>query len=119
VRNSLVEEYPGYAPEVFTAGKIEGQVRQLYGIVREPAVQRTEAGQALARYVVARDKAMQIAQAQGRASFARADSMRSVRTWLRDVGGALVDEYPQFAELWDRVLEREMTNDEEEVAVSA
>ena len=119
IRDALVAEYPGYEPEKFEAGTVETKIRSLQAAVDEPAIAKTEAGKALAKYLAAREKAVAAANAKGLAGFGRAKSMRSTRTWLRDIAETLSAEHPQFLPLYERVLEREMIDDEATEAASA
>lgn len=112
VREALVDDYPGYEPEKFELGRTEVAIRQLRSAVNDPKVAKTDAGQALAAYMRARDKAVEAAQAAGYAGFGRANAMAPVRAWLRDIADTLTEEHPDFLPLYDRVLEREMKDDE-------
>ncbi|HUR52880.1 MAG TPA: hypothetical protein VMZ71_02030 [Gemmataceae bacterium] len=119
VRDALVAEYPGYEPEKFEAGTVESKIRSLQAAAEEPAIVKTDAGQALVRYLAARDKAIAAANAKGLSGFGRAKSMRSTRTWLRGIAESLAAEHPNFLPLYERVLEREMVDDEVTEAASA
>lgn len=119
VREALVEEYPGYEPERFERGKIEATIRELYGVVKEPVVARTDAGKGLAKYLAARDKAMEVAKAKDLAGFGKAKQMRGVREWLREVAEAIAAEHPDFLPLYERTLEREMVDDDTPEVIGA
>jgi hypothetical protein len=112
VRDALAEDYPGYEPEKFELGKTEGAIRQLRSALDDPKIAKTDAGQGLAQYMRARDKAMAAAQAQGLAGFGKAKSMAGVRSWLRDIADTITEEHPDFLPLFDRVLDNEMVVDD-------
>lgn len=112
VREALTEDYPGYEPEKFELGRTEVAIRQLRSAVDDPTVTKTDAGQALVAYMRARDKAVETARAAGYAGFGRANAMAPVRAWLRDIAETLTEEHPDFLPLYDRVLEREMKDDD-------
>ena len=120
VKKALQDEYPGYREsEEGELGMIEratpeGKVAQLKEAVKDPAIKTTQAGQATVLYLQARDKAQGLADKKGLASFNQAKQMKTTRDWLRNIGNALVKEYPEFAPLWEQVFDREMNDDTEE-----
>jgi hypothetical protein len=64
-------------------------------------------------YLKYRQQALDAAQAQGLATFASAGSAVGLRTWLRGAADRIVSVHPEFEQLWDRVLERELKDDTE------
>lgn len=113
LRDALVTDYPGYEPGTRDATKTRRQIEELARALEVPKLARTDAGQAVATYMQAREKAKAAAQELGLApdSFATAKGARHLRDWLRDLAGALSEEHPDFAPVWDRLLERELADD--------
>lgn len=113
VREALAKEYPGYVPEQFDPAKTPRRIRELENALEEPKLAATPAGEALKTYFEARTLATQSARAAGLTSFSSAKKAAPVRQWLRDVATALIEEHPEFAEMFDQVLSREMVSDDE------
>ena len=123
---ALAEDYHGYNFGRPIKGKgsrvtTETMIVQLEGIVDEDAVRDTPAAQATARYLEARDlmqaqvdrrRAAGETTAQG---FQTAKSTRQERDTLREMADSLMEEYPEFERVWDRILRFELLPIEEEV----
>jgi len=112
VKEALIDEYPGFEPERFVAGENEKKIRELYNAIEEPVIAKSDAGKALVKYLSARDKALESARSKGYEGFGRPKALRSTRSWLRDIAEALSEDHPEFLPLYERVLEREMVDDE-------
>jgi hypothetical protein len=115
IQNSLIEEYPGYEPQAFDASKIPRAIRELEDAVADPRLAKTPAAKAIGTYLAARAQATEAAQSRLKLqSFSKAKAARPIREWLRSVAAALTEEYPDFGQVWDFVLSRELTSDVEE-----
>lgn len=121
VKDIMIREYPGYG-ELLDGGlglkeraDKDQLLRELYEANNNPTLSSTDTGQALATYLAARDQAMSAATSRHElATFRTAKSARYLRDWLREVGNTLALETPNFAPLWEQVLEREMSDDLDE-----
>lgn len=123
-RQQLMEEHPGYDPEgvpgVSSTASTAQLVRQVIEAANDPVVLSTDAGRGLNRYLRLRDQVAEQARYytgdpesfQGRQMFA------AQRAWLRDQADAVIRDHPAFAEVWDRVLSRELDEDLEEAAAA-
>lgn len=116
LRETLMQKYPGFGtakaglPERAETPQL---VDELKASLEDPLLADTEAGQALAVYMEARDLVQAQAEAAGYASFGEAKDFASQRRLMRKLGDMLGRKYPQFALMFDRVLDREMKEDEE------
>lgn len=114
VQAALIEEYPGYNPQSFDAGRVPAAIRQLEDALAEPKMADTKNGKAISLYLQARAKAQEAAEAAGVAGFQKAKKMRGTRDWLRAVAAAITEETPEFSTVWDQLLSRELTSDIEQ-----
>lgn len=117
LQDALIREYPGYGESLHgglglneRADK-EQRVREVTMAVKDPRIASTEAGQAAAEYLQAREQAQARATADGLAGFQTAKAARPIRDWLRQLGAALVREHPTFAPLWEQLFDSEMNAD--------
>lgn len=118
VQNALIEEYPGYNPKSFDAGRVPAAIRQLEDALDEPKMAKTKNGEAIGLYLEARAKAQQSAEAAGLSGFGKAKAARGIRDWLRNVAAAITEDTPEFSTVWDQLLSHELASDlEETVAV--
>ncbi|HUP68492.1 MAG TPA: hypothetical protein VM142_01630 [Acidimicrobiales bacterium] len=119
VRDEIAKEYPGYDPFPRDLGKIPRLIRELETIVGDRAVAATDAGQGVALYLKARAKALEAAKGLELVHFNKAKRARHLRDWLREIAHDIAEEHPDFAEIYERVFEREMTDDAEEAELVA
>lgn len=119
LKDALAREYPGYEPMPTDPGRLDRQIRELRDASDDEDLADNPLTGALRTYFAARDKATQAAQAAGFSSHAKAKAMRPVREWLRQLADSLKADTPQFAEVWDRLLARELSDDAEELEVVA
>lgn len=111
LQGALAKDYPGYQPDIMTFGQTQERIRELSAAVEDPKVADSPVTGALKKYLLARS----IIEKQD-ASFATTKRSQGRRDILRKLGGALQTETPEFALLWDRVLSRELKNDDQGVA---
>jgi hypothetical protein len=111
VRDKLKNDYPGYTGG-FDSTKSEGSVQELIRASTDPVLKQTPVGEALGIYLQARTQATEAARAQGLAGFGDAKQAAPLRAWLRTVADRLGADFPGFSDVFDRVLEREMSEDE-------
>jgi hypothetical protein len=118
IREALKVELPGYQDFTGLAerAKPEVLIRELTRAAKDPQLSQTDAGRGLTLYLQARDRALASAKDDGLVGFGTAKGARYIRDWLRQVGTAAVQEYPDFEPLWSRVFSRELPQEEEEAA---
>jgi hypothetical protein len=113
---ALVAQYEGFNPQSFDPGKTPKLMRELERAVTDPVLSKTPVGQALAKYMAARAQATETSRIRlnltSAVPFAKAKKAAPVRNWLRQVADAIMEETPEFAEIWDRVLSRELTTED-------
>jgi hypothetical protein len=108
VQELLVKKYPGYTGTAGDLSKGPGSVAQLIRASEDPVLAKTDAGQGLTIYLQARSQAEAAARAAGLKSFTSAKQMAPWRKWLSDSADAILAEHPDFVDMWDRVLSREV-----------
>lgn len=110
-RVELNKEYPGF-PVVaeFNPGEFPAKIEQMKRMVLDTDLANNDVAQTLNQYLVARDQAIaQYVSAGGaEGGFASANAAQPLRNWLYSVGGVLVQDNPEFARIWDRVLSSEV-----------
>lgn len=115
-RAMLVQTYPGYLTAVGVADRVDldQQLAELERMATDPRLEDNPAVGALREYLEARSAAQrEVAMFATRStSFTSSAETRYVRDWLRDVGQRLVEQTPEFRAVWDRVLSRELGEDE-------
>lgn len=112
VRTELEEQYPGYrgVPGVGERVSAEDQVAQLQDAANDPRLQDNPLTAQLDLYFQARDYASSLADGAG---FQTGKGDAYLRTYVYDVGSALAEDDPQFAEVWERALYREFRSQHE------
>lgn len=122
VREQLIEQYPGFKTsiQILNRPDIETQIRQLELAIVDPELSDTDTAQGSAIYFEAR-AAAQLVVEQEVAKGSLPSSTRSyktsagtlfIRDWLRIIADEIKGEYPDFAQVWKFVFERELTNDD-------
>jgi hypothetical protein len=113
LRAALIEDYPGFQDFSHLTQKAttETLIGELEKAAADPVLAQTETGRALAVWFQARDTALARAKAKGLAHFKTAQAAAPIRTWLRQVAQALTQEHPEFAEVYDELLSREVPDD--------
>jgi hypothetical protein len=110
IRNAL----PGFdkhlpLPEKY---KAEEQVDNLAKTLEDPALEGNEVADGLRLYFQLRDVVIAQAKARGYVDHRQALAAAPLRAALRQFGEQIVERVPDFAMVWDRVLDREMREDE-------
>lgn len=107
-REKLHEEYPGF-PKVasFDPGAFPAKIEQLTNMVNEPSMADNDIADAVRQYLEARTKAIAQANQAGYRTL-QSNAAAPLRDWLAGIGRALVDEEPDFARIWDRLLANEV-----------
>jgi hypothetical protein len=120
LREALKVKYPGFLDKAGLIDKAEPAtiVAELQRASKNRKIAATDAGQGLKLYLQARDAAMAQAQAQGLSSFGTAARARPLRDWLRSVAEAITKSHPDFGDVFDQGLSKEMKQDLEEVGTT-
>lgn len=109
VRDRLKKDFPGYTGG-FDSSKAEGSIQELIRASEDPVLSVTRAGRALTIYLQARKRAIEATRSQGLAGPFQAQAARPWRDWLRQVAVRLRADYPEFGQMYDYVLGREMVD---------
>lgn len=115
VRHELDDMFPVGVTGLPEKPTTPDMVRELYEALDNPTVMDTDAGRGLKLYLQYRDQAVDAGHAagyEGDAPFARADRMIGVRRFLNDVAARIIEDHPDFAQVWDVILSRETQVDE-------
>jgi hypothetical protein len=92
-------------------------IPDLQRALTHPELANTSVGEALTFYFEARDMAEQEVSAYNDewgtdyTSFREANDLKYVRDWLRGVASDIMEDYPDFENVWDTVLNRELSQD--------
>ncbi len=109
-RTNIEAIYPMYGRKEGLSQRpsTDDMVKELYSISADATISSTPAGKALTAYLALRDKAQAQAEAQDYKSFSKPLALAPTRQWLADNAQELIRRYPQFKQLWDIILSREV-----------
>lgn len=108
VQDKLVKKYPGFTGTAGDLSKGPGSVQELIRASQDPTLAATDAGKGLTLYLEARAEAQADARALGVKDFTTAARAEPLREWLDEVATWVLDQHPEFVDMWDRVLSREI-----------
>ena len=110
-RVQLNKEYPGF-PVVaeFNPGEYPGKIAQIKEMLAQPSLKDNDTAQALQTYIDRRDDAIAqyVATGGAESGFGQATAAAPLREWLAQWGRTLVNETPEFARIYDRLLSYEV-----------
>jgi hypothetical protein len=110
-RVQLNKEYPGF-PVVaeFNPGEYPGKIAQIKEMLAQPSLKDNDTAQALQTYIDRRDDAISqyVATGGAESGFGQATAAAPLREWLAQWGRTLVNETPEFARIYDRLLSYEV-----------
>lgn len=113
LRTLLGQKYPGFATlQSFDTRKFDRQIEQLRRAANDPDLADNPVRAAVASYLEVRDTALGVAISRGRSSLASPKD-EDLRAIIRGSAQLLIQKYPDFSRMYDRVLAREVENDEE------
>jgi hypothetical protein len=105
-RAKLEQEYPGFARTTLDVNQFKTNISVLYEAAFDSRMDDNPVAQATREYLAVRDSALAIAEQRGKGLGTAANA--DLRTILRNAGEQLVDQYPEFARIWDRLLFQEV-----------
>ena len=110
-RIQLNKEYPGF-PVVaeFNPGEYPGKIAEMKKMLQDPSLKDNDTAQALQTYLDRRDDAVAqyVAAGGAESGFGTALAAEPIREWLAQWGRTLVNETPEFARIYDRLLSYEV-----------
>ena len=101
-RKDLYEQYPGFERADINTNKTPANISILYEAAFDSRMDNNNIAIATREYLNARDYALEIAAERGDGLGAESNS--DLQGILREEGERLVNKYPEFARLWDRLL---------------
>lgn len=110
VRSELEAEFPGFAEAPLDINRFDRQINQLREAANDPRLANNPVAEALNLYLQARDAALSVVQARGFVQLS-GKQMSDLRGQLRQVGDLLVQQFPEFERLYERVLFNEIDID--------
>jgi hypothetical protein len=116
LKGLLAEDYPGYSTSF--SNDTPALLEDLKRAARDPQLGKTDAGKGLQIWLQARDAAEAGAQARFGVSWRTAGAAREIRDTMRALADELSSDFPGFANIYERVLEREMGDDDQMMAVA-
>lgn len=116
VKDAVSREYPGFVAASFDPAKTPRLIKQTLAAANNDVIGQTDAGKGVQAYAAARERAIAAAREMGLDTFARSKDAVGIRDWLRSVAAAIQQEHPDFADVYDNVLSRELPDDDERAA---
>ena len=113
LKDTLARELPGFTPyQAVDINATRRQIDELITTASDPRLEDNPVAEAVRLYAKRREEALEAARGQGRAGFSESQDTAVIRAWLRTVGEDLVATHPGFVTVWDRLLSREVDEDE-------
>lgn len=110
-KEAIQKEYPGWRPEA-QPHNLAKNIDLLREASQDDDVKDTSIGKGLRAYFEARQMVIDHAKKRGVAGWYSANATENLRTWLRQAGDAIAQEYPGFRGVWTDLLSREMQDEE-------
>lgn len=110
-RESLAKQYPGFpAVAQFEVGKFEGQMAQLTNMVSDDRTQGNAVAEAVRTYLGYREALLLKAREAGYVAntLKQTKGLEPFRDLLASIGNQLIQETPEFARIYDRLLSQEV-----------
>lgn len=110
-RESLAKQYPGFpAVAQFEVGKFEGQIVDLENMVADPRTQGNPIADAIRQYLSYRQALLLKAREAGYVAntLKQTKGLEPFRDLLASIGNQLIQETPEFARIYDRLLSQEV-----------
>jgi hypothetical protein len=106
-RKALQKRFKGYAQMTFDPQKNKRQIEDLFNAAEKPVLNGNPVAEGVRYYQKLREKAMVEARSRGFNSFA-SDDVEDLRAYLAEYADAIIQEYPEFARVYDRLLSKEL-----------
>jgi hypothetical protein len=94
----------------FNPGEYPGKIAQIKDMLKQPSLKDNDTAQALQTYIDRRDDAIAqyVSTGGAESGFGQATAAAPLREWLAQWGRTLVNETPEFARIYDRLLSYEV-----------
>lgn len=108
VKTAIQKKLPMWNPAAVDLGRIPTAINEIQRATQDPQVSDLPAVQAASIYLNYRTQIEQAAAAAGIKGWQQANSTANGRAILRAAGTRILQDYPQFQQLWSRVFEPEL-----------
>lgn len=106
-RDALNAKYPGYAQMVYDPNKVPKQIEQLVKAADRPDLDNNPVAEGVRVYAKVREELLLEAKNRGLESL-KANSAADLRDYLASFSRAIVEKYPEFSRVYDRLLSKEV-----------
>ena len=103
----IKKRYPGFANMTYDPQKIQRQIDQLFQAAKSDGLQDNSVAQATNYYEEIRANALAEANKRGFTSL-KSEKLADLHEYLSSYAAALVEKYPDFARVYDRLLSQEI-----------
>lgn len=110
-REVLQRSFTKYNPQRYDPGEVTDTVQSLQQAATDPTLADTDAGKGLTLYLQVRDAVVTEAGNRGVSGWGRANATADLRELLRRAADIITREHPDFADMFERALSREMVSD--------
>jgi len=110
VRGALIKMFPGFGTTPVDINRQSAQIQELIGAAGDPLLDGNPVAEGLRQYLTLRDQALMQAQARGFTTLA-GKKVADLRGLLRSAADQIIQQYPEFERLYDRVLFNEIDID--------
>lgn len=118
LKEELQDEFLGYGDVgVVPIANVQTAIKELSDAVDDRRLRDTPLAEATRIYLDRRAQALAVAEkeASGLSSLLNSKKFAAHRQWLRDVGFALIADYPEFSTAFEQLFDRELKDDDPEV----
>lgn len=106
-REEIKKRYPGFAQMEFDPNKLQRQIDLLFQASKRDDLQNNSTAQALNYYEKIRSQALAEANRRGFTTL-KSEKLSDLQEYLYSYAQALIEKYPEFARVYDRVLSQEI-----------
>jgi hypothetical protein len=106
-KKKIVEKYPGFAEMQYDPTETPRNINKLFQAAKRDDLQDNQAAQAILYYEKIRNEALAEANNRGFQSL-KSDELGDLHEYLASYAEALIEQYPEFARVYDRLLSQEI-----------
>ena len=109
IRQELEDQYPSTVAGIPQKPETDEVIHELRDAIKNPTLAKTDVGQALEQYFYYYDRANKAAinYDPNAAGFTGAKAFRPLREWMSSVAQQLIDDHPDFDNVWTSVLSKQ------------
>lgn len=106
-RRKIIEKYPGFGESQYDPNETPRKIAQLFEAAKREDLQGNPVAKALNYYETVRNNALAEAANRGYSTL-KSDKVADLQAYVADYADALIEEYPEFARVYERVLAQEL-----------